>query len=38
VSQPDQVIAIQCECDWKRCSVWEADFKQVLKTFSLKEK
>jgi hypothetical protein len=38
VQLPDQVIAIQCECDWKRRNSWEADFKQVLKTFTVKEK
>jgi hypothetical protein len=38
VRQPTQVIAIQCECDWKRRSFWEADFQQVLRTFSVKEK
>jgi len=38
VRQPDHVIAIQCECDWKRRNSWEADFKQVLRTFNIKEK
>jgi hypothetical protein len=38
VRQPEQVIAIQCECDWKRRNSWEADFKQVLRTFNVKEK
>jgi hypothetical protein len=38
VSLPSHVVAVQCECDWKRCNVWEADFKQVLRTFNVKEK
>jgi phage FluMu protein Com len=29
-------LAIECECDWKRRSLWEADFKQLLSTLSLK--
>jgi hypothetical protein len=36
VSLPQQIVAIQCECDWKRRSLWEADFAQILGTFSLK--
>jgi hypothetical protein len=36
VQLPEHVLAIQCECDWKRRSLWEADFKQLLGTFSLK--
>lgn len=34
VHQPEQVLVIQCECDWKRRSLWEGDFKQLLSTFS----
>ena len=36
VQLPEQVLAIQCECDWKRRSLWAGDFKQLLSTFSLK--
>ncbi len=35
VQQPERVLAIQCECDWKRRSLWEGDFKQLLSTFRL---
>jgi hypothetical protein len=35
VQQPEHVLAIQCECDSKRRSLWEGDFKQLLGTFRL---
>jgi hypothetical protein len=38
VPRPRQVIAIQCECDWKRRQSWAADFDQLLKTFRVQEK
>jgi hypothetical protein len=33
VALPKAVIAVQCECDLKRRSLWAADFKQLLATF-----
>jgi hypothetical protein len=36
VQVPEGDLVIQCECDWKRRSLWEADFKQLLSTLSLK--
>jgi hypothetical protein len=35
VNQPNKLLVIQCECDWKRRSR-EADFTQLLGTFRLK--
>jgi len=37
VNQPEHVLAIQCECDWKRRSLWEGDFIQLLGTLSLRK-
>jgi hypothetical protein len=33
--QPDQVVAIQCECDWRRRVYWEVNFKQLVREFKL---
>ena len=35
VQQPEHVLVVECECDWRRRSLWEADFKNLLSTFSL---
>ncbi|HEV3258239.1 MAG TPA: hypothetical protein VG013_15260 [Gemmataceae bacterium] len=36
VRRPDQVLVVQCDCDLKRRSLWERDFRQLLDTFALK--
>jgi hypothetical protein len=36
VNRPKGVLAIQCECDWNRRSLWERDFHQLIGTFSVK--
>jgi hypothetical protein len=38
VVQPEQVVAIPCECDWRRRTYWEANFDQLLRKFRLKTK
>jgi hypothetical protein len=35
VHQPEQVLAIQCECDWRRRVYWEVNFKQLVREFKL---
>jgi hypothetical protein len=35
---PEQVVAIQCECDWRRKAYWEVNFDQLLRKFRLKTK
>jgi hypothetical protein len=35
VSAKDQVVAIQCECDWRRRGYWEVSFDQLLRKFHL---
>ncbi len=29
----EHIIVIQCECDWKRRSLWERDFEELIATF-----
>jgi hypothetical protein len=38
VNLKEHVLAIQCECDMKRRSLWERDFSQLLSTLSLRSK
>jgi hypothetical protein len=38
VAQPERVVAIECECDWRRRPYWEANFDQLLRKFRLKTK
>ena len=33
VHQPDQVLALQCECDWRRKVYWEVNFNQLVREF-----
>jgi hypothetical protein len=35
VHQPDQVLAIQCECDWRRKVYWEVNFNQLVRELKL---
>jgi hypothetical protein len=38
LSQRDQVVVIQCECDWRRRAYWEPNFDPLLRKFHLKTK
>jgi hypothetical protein len=38
VRRPDGVLAVQCECDLKRRSLWEREFGQLLHTFTVQGK
>ena len=35
INLPESVLAVQCDCDLKRRSLWERDFNQLLSTFRL---
>jgi len=34
----EHIIVIKCECDWKRRSLWERDFEELIATFRLSKK
>jgi hypothetical protein len=36
INQPDEVVVIQCECDWRRRMYWEVNFTQLLRHFTLR--
>jgi hypothetical protein len=36
INQPDQLVVIQCECDWRRRTYWEVNFTQLLRHFTLR--
>jgi hypothetical protein len=36
INQPDEVVVIQCECDWRRRTYWEVNFTQLLRHFTLR--
>jgi hypothetical protein len=38
IAGPERVIAIQCECDWRRRDYWAVNFDQLLRKFRLKTK
>src|SRR5262249_57759082 len=31
VQQPEHVLVVQCECDWRRRTYWEVNFTQLLR-------
>jgi serine/threonine protein kinase len=35
VAQPEQVVAVQCDCAWRRRAYWETNFDQLLRKFAL---
>lgn len=37
VADGKDLIVVQCECDWKRRSLWERDFDQLIGTFRKKK-
>jgi hypothetical protein len=35
VPEPKSLLAVECECDWRRRSLWEPDFKQLLSSLTI---
>src|SRR5262249_16757469 len=38
INQPEHVVAVQGECDWRRRAYWAVNFTQLLRHFTLKVK